>query len=241
MLPIAEIIRLSWNTYISKLKKYLPLIGLMFGFSLLNSITSIIFTDILRWPQIFSALAAAGASSVFYLLTFAVTIYIIVYTDRFLDDKKIVFRFRECLAVYWPALYISILVGLITVGGFILVIIPGAIFTVWFAFAIYLAILEKKRGVSTLLKDSRELSRGKFWPIFGRLVLPTVFWTIIAYLVLAGLLNLLGIIFNKSLSTASDLPLSLMLTTLIISNLAASFFSVLPIIAATIVYKEVRK
>lgn len=240
MLPIAEIIKLSWNTYTSKLKQYLPLIGLMFGFSFLSSLASIIFTDILQWPKFFSTLASAAASGVFYLLTFAVTIYIIFYTDRFLDNKKADFKFKDCLAVCWPALYISILVGLITVGGFILIIAPGVIFTVWFAFSVYLAVLEKKKGVATLLHGSRELSRGRFWPVLGRLVLPAIFWTVIAYLVLAGLMNLLGIIFNKSL-VATDLPLSLLLATLTISNLVASFFSVLPIIATTIVYREAKK
>lgn len=240
MLPVAEIIKLSWNTYISKLKQYLPLIGLMFGFSFLSSLVSIIFTNILQWPQFASALASAAASGIFYFLTFAVTIYIIFFTDRFLDNKKADLKLKDCLAVYWPAFYISILVGLITVGGFILIIVPGVIFTVWFAFSIYLAVLEKKKGVSELLKGSRELSRGKFWPVLGRLFLPAVFWAIIAYLVLMGLLNLLGIIFNKSLLTA-DLPLSLVIATLVISNLVASFFSALPIIATTIVYREVKK
>ncbi len=241
MLPIAEIIRLSWNTYISKMKKYLPLLGLMFVFSALSSLASILFTDVLQLPQVFAMLATAGASAVFYLLNFGVTIFLILYTARFLENKKADFKFKDLLAVFWPALLISIVTALITLGGFLMIIVPGVIFTVWYAFAIYLVILEKKKGVGALLHESREMSRGKFWPIFGRLVLPAAFWAVIAYLVLAGIMNLLGMIFNQSLLTATSLPLPLTLATLLVSDLIASFFSILPIIATTIVYREARK
>ncbi len=241
MLPIAEIIRLSWNTYISKIKKYLPLVGLMFVFSALSGLASILFTDVLQLPQAWGMLATAGTSAVFYLLNFGVTIFIILYTARFLENKKADFKFRDCLAVFWPALCISVLTALITLGGFLMIIIPGVIFTVWYAFSVYLVILEKKRGVGALLHESREMSRGKFWPIFGRLILPAAFWAIIAYLVLAGVMNLLGMIFNQSLLTADSLPIPLTIATLIISDLIASFFSILPIIATTIVYREARK
>ncbi len=241
MMPVAEIIRLSWNLYIGKIKKYLPFIGLMFLFSALSSFASVLFTDIIKLPQIFAALATAAVSGIFYLFTFGLTIFIILYTDRFLENKKTDFKLKAMLAVFWPALCISILTALITLGGFLLLIIPGVIFTVWYAFSIYLAVLEKKKGVGALLHGSREMSRGRFWPIFGRLVLPAAFWAIIAYLVLAGIFNLLGMIFNQSLLTADSLPMALTAITLIVSDLIAAFFSILPIIATTIVYKEAKK
>lgn len=239
MLSIAEIIKLSWNTYASKIKTYLPLAGLIFVFSAVNSLASDLITGFLPVP--FGRIASIILSLLMYLLNFAITVWIIIITARLLDNKKPDFNIKEMFPIYWPALAISVLVGLITVGGFLLVLVPGILFTTWYAFSIYLAVLEKKRGVKTLLHESREMSRGRFWPIFGRLILPSVFWAVIAYLVLAGIFNLLGIIFNKSLMSATELPASLAITTVLVSDLVAAFFSALPLIAMTIVYREVKK
>ena len=142
--------------------------------------------------------------------------------------------------IFWPALWLSILVGLITAGGFILIIIPGILFTVWYAFVVYIAILEKGRGLM-LLKESRELSRGRFWPVFGRLVLPNLFWALIAYLVLVGLFNILGLILNQSLIGQTTLSTAMSAVVIVISNLVAAFFAPLYLIINVIVYREVRK
>lgn len=239
MLKIAEIIRLSWSTYTSKIKNYLPLVGLIFVFSAVNSIASDLLMGFLPVP--FGRIASILVSLLMYLLNFAITVLIILMTSRFLDNKKADFKIKDVLAVFWPALAISVLVGLITIGGFLLVLVPGILFTTWYAFSVYLAVLEKKRGVGALLKESREMSRGRFGQIFWRLILPSVFWALIAYLVLAGIFNLLGIIFNQSLTSQTELPASLTIAAIFVSNLVAAFFSALPLIAMTIVYREAKK
>lgn len=238
-MPIAEIIKLSWNTYASKIKNYLPLAGLIFVFSAVNSFVADLLENALPVPS--GRIASIILSLLMYLLNFAITVWIILITARLLDNKKPDLRIKDLLEIYWPALAISVLVGLITVGGFLLVLVPSILFTTWYAFSIYLAVLEKKRGVKALLHESREMSRGRFWPIFGRLILPSIFWAVVAYLVLAGIFNLLGIIFNQSLTGQTDLPASLAITTVLVSNLVAAFFSALPLIAMTIVYKEAKK
>ncbi len=63
--------------------------------------------------------------------------------------------------------WVSILVGFITMGGFILFAIPGFIFAVWFSFAIFIVITEDLKGMDAVLK-SREYVRNYWWAVFWR-------------------------------------------------------------------------
>ena len=240
MLSITDIIRLSWNTYTSKFKKYIPWIGLIFVFSVVGSLTTLYLVNILKVSRLISLISSGIISFIVYLLSFTVTVFLILYTNQFLNNKKAKFTLRDVLVVLWPAIWLSILVGLITAGGFILIIIPGILFTVWYTFVMYIAILEKGRGLM-LLKESRELSRGRFWPVFGRLVLPNIFWALIAYLVLIGVFNILGLILNQSLVGQTALSTTMSAIVITISNLTAAFFAPLYLIVNVIVYREVKK
>ena len=64
--------------------------------------------------------------------------------------------------------WVAFLAGIIAVLGFILLIIPGIIFSVWFCFSSFVLIFEGVRGLKAL-KKSKELAKGYWWPIFGRL------------------------------------------------------------------------
>ena len=81
---------------------------------------------------------------------------------------------KEVLEISWKNLWsffwVSILVGLAVMGGFILIVIPGFIFAVWFYFSVYVFVFEGLKGTSAL-KRSKQLVNGYFWPIFGRVLL----------------------------------------------------------------------
>jgi hypothetical protein len=68
-----------------------------------------------------------------------------------------------------PAILLSILTGIVIVSGFILLIIPGIIFSVWFAFAYYPMII-KGNGVMASFHASKALVKGKFWGVLGRFI-----------------------------------------------------------------------
>jgi len=69
-----------------------------------------------------------------------------------------------------PVILTVILLTLIVVGGFILLIIPGIVFLVWFTFVTQVVIFEDKSGMQAL-KQSREYVRNRWWGVFGRLIL----------------------------------------------------------------------
>jgi len=271
MISIADIIRLSWQTYISKFKKYLPLLGLIFLFSLVGGVATYYLVDILKLPQIWGLVASAGVSAIVYLLTFGVTILLILYTNQFLQNKKAEFGCQDVLGVFLPALLLSVLVGLIILsfgillpswplfiipflfkilptilayffaaGALICLLIPFIVIYVWLAFILFIAILEKKKGLK-ILKESRELSQGIFGKVFSRLFLPHFFWIIIFVLVITGAVNIIAIILNK----ASINPIELgTLTNFMLSgilNIISIFFFPFYFIITNIVYRELKK
>lgn len=66
-----------------------------------------------------------------------------------------------------PFVWISLLAGLITLGGFFLLIIPGIIFAVWFVLSTYVLVSEDLRGMNALLR-SKQLVKENWWGVFWR-------------------------------------------------------------------------
>ncbi|MFA4873572.1 MAG: hypothetical protein WC659_06645 [Patescibacteria group bacterium] len=95
--------------------------------------------------------------------------------------------------LWFNVLLIALVVGLIQIGGFILLIVPGLIFSIWFAFAIYYVILEKM-GIKESLKKSKELTKGKFWGIAARIIFPSLIWSMFGWAVNMIFLNLIDIV-----------------------------------------------
>jgi hypothetical protein len=65
-------------------------------------------------------------------------------------------------------MWIYNLTGFIITGGFLLLIVPGVIFLVWFAFAQFILASEGEPGMNALLK-SKEYVRGRWFDVFLRL------------------------------------------------------------------------
>ena len=69
-----------------------------------------------------------------------------------------------------PVLLVGIIETLAILGGFILLIIPGIIFAIWFSFAQIAVILDGKRGLAAL-SYSRSLVVGRFFKVLRPLFL----------------------------------------------------------------------
>lgn len=76
----------------------------------------------------------------------------------------------DAWALIWPFAWVTLLQGLTTVGGFLLFILPGFVFLVWFAFAQQALLIDGKRGLDALAQ-SREMCRGRFFDVAWRLFL----------------------------------------------------------------------
>ncbi len=78
--------------------------------------------------------------------------------------------YGKSFGVFWKYLWVGLLTGLVVMGGFVMGIIPGFIFMVWFGFAYYVLLLEDKRGIGALLR-SKEYISGYWWGVLGRSLL----------------------------------------------------------------------
>jgi hypothetical protein len=111
-----------------------------------------------------------------FIFTFPVTILISMITfiglifaiNNILEGNPVSIKesYKTGLKKFLPYLWIFILAGLTTFGGFLLLIIPGIIFAVWFLFAPYVLIIKDTRGISALA-ISRQLVRGNWWYVLG--------------------------------------------------------------------------
>jgi hypothetical protein len=95
---------------------------------------------------------------------------------------------QNAWALVIPFLLTSILVGLIVTGGIIALVVPGIIFSIWFVFATSITVLEEKKPIESI-KISKELVKGRFWPIAWRyfgvaLLFILVYMTLAAAIVL---------------------------------------------------------
>lgn len=70
----------------------------------------------------------------------------------------------------WSYFWIGLLLSAVILGGFVMGIVPGFIFSVWFMFAYFVLVDEDKKGMSALLR-SREYIKGWSWAVFWNMIL----------------------------------------------------------------------
>lgn len=120
--------------------------------------------------------------------------------NLFGNDEHIVFKqyFAMAKPYFWPYIWVSVLSGIIVMGGLALLIIPGLLFWVWFSMAPYVMVLENRWGMEALMR-SKQLVRDRFWGVVGRL-----FLIIIAVIALTIPLIIVSAIFKDNI-IASDI------------------------------------
>jgi hypothetical protein len=78
--------------------------------------------------------------------------------------------YRAGFKLFWAYLWISILVMVVTLGGYILLIIPGIMLSLQLALIAPALVMEDKHGMAALFQ-SREYVKGYWWAFFGRSLL----------------------------------------------------------------------
>lgn len=76
-------------------------------------------------------------------------------------------------------LLISLVIGLIILGGAILLIIPAIIFGIWYSFSVWI-VLDKNMGIKEALRTSKSMVKGKFWKILERSVIFGIFTFVVS-------------------------------------------------------------
>jgi len=183
----SQIIQKTTQIYFKNFKKFLPYILLLGAVMFLSSL-----------PQVYNALEAhhgffirSGLVLFLTLLIFITTLSVLsmwVNSALSLSIKDAVENnpaqnwktiLKSVKPILWPAIYTSLLVGIIIFGGTLLFIVPGIIFSVWYVFSIFAVVFDGKKGLKAL-KTSKELIVGRWFHIFWRVMAPGFLFGIIA-------------------------------------------------------------
>jgi uncharacterized membrane protein len=154
-----EAIRFGWDTMKNNLRFF---IGLVIIFGLIQIVPGIISEVTKKEAPALSVIINIASM----ILSAVISMGLIRITIRFCDNDK--GEFADLFA-YFPILFqylfVSILYGLIVFGGFILLIVPGIIWSIQFSFYGYF-IVDKKLGPIEALKKSSLITKGAKWDLF---------------------------------------------------------------------------
>lgn len=189
------------------------------------------------WVLLFIPLGLTAAFLYFWILAVMTKL-----TDAFSDQKLIEpQRVSEAaLRKITPLLIVTFLLGLITTGGLLLLVIPGIIFAVWYSQANIAIVLQEQMSATQSLAHSKELVRGRFWDVLLYMLSGSLAIGIPYILILGGLISITALFMGLD-------PLQILDSTEIylwpeaIQAIIDTIFTPLFIIYYTLLYKELVK
>jgi uncharacterized membrane protein len=154
-----EAIRFGWEIAKKKIKFFVPLLILVFGVSFLFNY----FSDYAKRESFLISFLLSIIGVAFSIIF---SLGLIKISLKICDGKepKISDLFSQ-YRLFFRYLFASILKNLICLFGFILLIIPGIIFSIRLSLFDYL-IVDKNSRIIESLKKSWEITRGSTWNLF---------------------------------------------------------------------------
>lgn len=185
LLPALEIIKQSWELYTKNWKK----LGL---YALIFFIPTIVL-DLVWFLSLLLSRYTTSASWLNGLLTLILIVAALVFTFwlsialaqviRDLLENRPSAPFKSVLQtkshLLWPAIYTTLLSALIILGGTILFVVPGIIFSLWYAFTFYSVIFEGQKGPDAL-RASKVLVVGRWFAVLWRIAAPAFIFSLLA-------------------------------------------------------------
>lgn len=207
-----ELIKKSVNIFSKKenfvflVKIYLPVVF----FSLLSAAQSFLPASIKNSTSIWLVLGVGTTQILYFLTSTLVTVSAIIALGRVIGGGELSFKktYKSAWENYWLFLLLSAVLTLIYVFGFLLLIVPGLIFVVWFAFSRFL-VIERGLKIKQALLKSKEMVKGIYWKILGRLIIFSVF-TVLIQMVLSIIPYNFGTVVSSLFGGLYMLPLYLL-------------------------------
>ncbi len=219
MITLSNLISNTWTLYSQNLRTYLKLSLLIFLITVPIGAIGLLLNT-LKYAGIAGMAVSIVVGFCVLILTILLTIVLVRVADKQLSrfsapaivsssasSVSIKNEFKAALSLWFEVLLIAVIVSLIQIAGLILLIVPGIIFSVWFAFAIYFAILDFHlqggrfrfgggnggsggNGIKNSLIQSKVLVKGRFWPVLLRIFVPTILWSMFNWAVSQIFINL---------------------------------------------------
>jgi len=177
---VGSAIRFGWETFKKRPWFFVgTTVVIFFAYGVIGAITGGIDKAVGATPEDPSAI---GGIINFVLSTFinmgVMAFYLAAHDNPETVDLAVLWHPRP----FWKFLGASILVGLAIGIGFVLLIIPGIIATIFFMFTT-LIVIDKELGPIEAMKESMRIGRGYRWPLLGLIAL-------LALIALAGVIAL---------------------------------------------------
>ncbi len=190
MMPIEELFKKSFLLYYHKAfaMLFLILMGglgclLIFGvFGLVAALLAVQGVMALKVAAIVVGLVGVLCAIIWELWVYTALIFAVKEHDQQINLKNLLLSVKDKVA---PLFWVSLLSGLMVLGGFILFVIPGIIFAIWFCLARYVFAFEGKKGLMASWR-SKELVRGYWWPVFGRLLAFMILSMVVSFIPRVG-------------------------------------------------------
>jgi hypothetical protein len=158
-------------------------VGLGFTFLVITYLPIILRAAVERLylPTVIRLPLTLSLTLVGWVINIILSIGLIKISLSFCDEQRPVFiTLFDAGGCFWRYVGTAILYGLIVLGGFVLLIVPGIIWGVKFGLCFYF-VVDKGLGPIEALKASSRTTMGVKWQLFG-------------FAAICGLINLLGLL-----------------------------------------------
>lgn len=237
LIKAGDIISKSFELYKKNWQLLLKYASLYLAPTLIITISATVLLPISETAE-----ASIGGSAIYVILAIVMSVISIWFSVVFIkvlmalyqggQIKNMQDELKNTVPLIFPAILASFFAGLAILGGLLLLIIPGIIFSVWFAFVLYCVVFEEKKGVEAL-KASKALVDGRWWSVLWGLLLPGLVFAILT--MIAQWIVTIPFAFMGTNSLASIIILS------IVTTVVSILFIPLSTAAPTILYAELKK
>jgi hypothetical protein len=176
---IIQLFKKSFKLYLADF----PTLSLLILPPLIFSLITLSLLFHLRFTTLqYSVLFSASKFITYILIALLFVISLIATINHLIENSGFKDSWRKGWKLILPAIWLLILLFVITSGGILLFILPGIIFLNRYWLSLFTLVAEGKRGIGALT-ESDNLVRGKFFPVLIRLILLLIIIYIIEWLV----------------------------------------------------------
>jgi hypothetical protein len=188
MRSVGDLFRDSWE--ICK-ERYLTLICLyVFSILIMVVVTGVLTGGVILLASFLGidmkvAVAGGGLLGIipgFIAMFWGMTGFTAAALDETLGMRDALRRGWERAGSY---IWVCTLLSFLLTGGFLLLVIPGILFLVWFIFCQFVLLDEDERGMNAILK-SKEYVRGMWFSVFVRLFIILLVWVGLGFIPVIG-------------------------------------------------------
>lgn len=242
LISIKTILTKSIHLYRDNAKLFLSYMGVLFVPLAISIILGGLFS--LGEPtSLILALLSLIIMIVVYLCSLLITLAItrvIAHRYNGIPAAPIKEELKKSLPLLWPSILASLLGGLIILGGMFLLIIPGIIFSIWYAFVVYAVAIDNQRPIEAL-RASKSLVVGRWWAVCIKFIVPGIIFgilTLIVESIIGKILSSLGQGISPE-QTALYIGVSILFG--LISSVVSLLLTPLTMTAPVILYEELKK